>query len=788
MPLQPHLILFAAASMAGPLLASQEPQPFMGQPVPGLSTGERNLFLLGQLDFLTPLTTQDGLGPIFNEPACASCHNHPGVGGSGTRVVTRFGKAASGGAPFDPLAGLGGSLLQDQSEDLHCREVVPPEATVTALRKTPIAFGSGLLSEVLDADIEANAANQPPGLSGFVSYVGDATQPGGPLRPARFGWKGDALNAIAFSIGAGLNEMGLTSPFAPTENAPNGDQNLLAACDSVADPEDKPDANGITHVQHWTTFQRLLAAPAQTPRSGMTGEIVFNTVGCAGCHVRDYVTGAAVEPSLSGVAIKPYSDLLVHDMGTLGDGIVQANASETQMFTRPLWGLALRNSFLHDGRIAGGTFHDLMVATIAAHDGEGAASRDAFNNLPAGDQADLVDFLQSLGQTEFDYELDNDLDEFDWFFLQPWLTGPGGTIGPDDDQAIADLDADGDFDLTEFGALQRAFTGQVASPPPPPEPVQTRINLSVQSGGNTVWVSPGAPFTYQVRATLSNKQTDGLAMVSFDLAFDGGALAPVSPPQDGSMSQFVSPNGLCNPAGFGGTPIAGTLIQVGGAMNTIANSFAPTPSGTVVGDVAQRGSWATLATGTAVAPSTPGTYTLHLANPMGNALQKNVSGGAFYPVVALGTGTVRELTVVVEACAPSNYCTSKPSSSGCNPLMQWKGRPSASGPNNFHLYASAVQGSEAGLFLFSLTPGSTPFYGGTLCVGGNIKRTPVTTTGGTKGLCDGSLDFHMSQGFMAARGLTPGTIVYAQGWFRDTLQTDGTGVGLTDAISFTICP
>ena len=260
--------------------------------------------------------------------------------------MTRFGRAASGGTPFDPLADLGGSLLQDQSEDLQCREVVPPEADVIAQRKTPICFGSGLLSEILDADIEANAANQPPGLAGFVSYVDNLTQPGAPPRPARFGWKGDALNAIAFSIGAGLNEMGLTSPFAPTENAPNGDQNLLAACDSVADPEDKPDAAGITHVQHWTTFQRLLAPPAQTPRAGMTGEVLFNLVGCVDCHVRDYVTGAAAEPSLSGVAIKPYSDFLVHEMGSLGDGIVQANASETQMFTRPLWGLALRNSFL----------------------------------------------------------------------------------------------------------------------------------------------------------------------------------------------------------------------------------------------------------------------------------------------------------------------------------------------------------------------------------------------------------------------------------------------------------
>jgi len=760
----------------------------MGQPVPGLSPTELDRFLLGQLDFLTPLTTRDGLGPIFNEPSCAGCHNHPAVGGSGTRVVTRFGKAAIGGNRFDPLISLGGTLLQDQSLDLQCREVVPPEATVTAQRKTPIAFGSGLLSELVDSDIEANAANQPPGWTGFVSYVGDVTQPGGALRPARFGWKGDALNAIAFSVGAGLNEMGLTSRFAPTENAPNGDQALLAACDLVPDPEDKPDAAGITHVQHWTTFQRLLAAPAQTPLAGMTGEALFNSVGCADCHVRDYVTGAAPEPSLSGVAIRPYSDFLVHEMGSLGDGIVQANASETQMFTRPLWGLALRNSFLHDGSVAGDTFFNLMVAVVAAHDGEAAASRSAFNSLSASDRVEVVRFLGSLGQTEFDYELDNDLDEFDWFFLQPWLTGPGGTIGPDDDQAIADLDADGDFDLTEFGALQRTYTGQVTSPAPRPQPVQTQLKLDLRSGGNTLWIAPGAPFTYEVRATLSDSQTDGLAMVCFDLHFDGGPLPPMAPPQDGSMFEFVSPRGLCNPAGFGGTPVAGDLLQVGGALNTINNSFAPTPSGAVVKGIAQRGNWQTVATGMAVAPSAPGTYKLHLMNPVGNAIQKGASGATFYPVVGLEVGSVRELTVIVDSCAPTSYCSAKPSSSSCMPRMQWKGKPSATGPNNFHLQASAIQGGEAGLFLLSLAPANKPFFGGTLCLGGTLQRTPALPTGGTLGVCNGIMDFHMTQGFMSARGLTPGTLVYAQAWFRDSLHSDGTGVGLTDAIFFTVCP
>lgn len=776
------------ALACSPLLAQQQPQPFMGQPVPGLSAAELNLFLLGQTDFLTPLTTQDGLGPIFNEPSCAGCHNHPAVGGSSTRVVTRFGIAATGGSPFDPMDGLGGSLLQDQSEDLACREVVPPQANVIAGRKTPIAFGSGLLTEILDSDIEANAANQPPGLAGFVSYVSDPANPGAALRPARFGWKGDALSAESFSIGAGLNEMGLTSVFAPVENAPNGDQALLAACDSVADPEDKPDANGITHVDHWTKFQRLLAPPAQTPRSGMAGEVLFNSIGCVDCHVREYTTGPAVEPQLSGVRVAPYSDFLVHDMGTLGDGIVQANASETQMFTRPLWGLALRNSFLHDGSVTGGTFFDLMVMAVAAHDGEGAASRDQFNALSFGDQTLVVDFLQSLGQTEFDFELDNDLDEFDWFFLQPMLTGPGGNIGPNDPGAIADMDQDGDFDLLEFAHLQQTFTGQVTSPAPRPEPLSTQLHTRLRAGGARAYVAPGARLHYDVQGTLSDKQTDGLAMFSLDLSFDGGPVASLRPPADGSMQEFVSPRGLCNPAGFGGTAIGSDQVQVGGAQNTISNSFAPTPTGNVVTGIAQRGSWQTLAAGTLQAPTTIGAYTLSLANVSATGLVPGNTGLSYSPVVNVPAASQRNLTVHVDACAPAPYCTSKTTSSGGLPLMRWKGLASATGSNDFHLWATDLQGDELGMFLYSLAPDNSPFFGGTLCLGGSIRRTPVMPTGGDKGVCNGSLDFFMTQNFMAARGLTPGTLVHAQAWFRDSLHPDGTGVGLTDAITFTICP
>ena len=93
-------------------------------------------------------------------------------------------------------------------------------------------------------------------------------------------------------------------------------------------------------------------------------------------------------------------------MGSLGDGIVDGIATETIMQTRALWGLQARTSFLHDGRATGGTFADNLRDAIQEHDGEAAASRDAFQALSVGEQDQLIDFLFSLGQAEWDWEAD----------------------------------------------------------------------------------------------------------------------------------------------------------------------------------------------------------------------------------------------------------------------------------------------------------------------------------------------------------------------------------------------
>jgi hypothetical protein len=437
-------------------------QPRMGEPVRGLTAAQMQRFLDGRTEFDTILTIADGLGPVFNDSSCSQCHSNPTSGGASGTDVTRFGKAAAGPVPFDPLASLGGSLLQaDTIDPVNCQEVVPPQADVVIKRITPHTFGAGLLEAVPDAQIQFNANNPHPSLP--QAGVPRPVQPveGGPVRLGRFGWKGGVATVLTFSADASLNEQGLTNRFFPTENAPNGNLATLAICDTVPDPEDFFDpVTGRSRIDRQTDFQRFLAPPPQTPRSGMTGEAIFDSVGCNACHRASFTTGFVGEVALSNQLIRPYGDFLLHDMGALGDGIVDGIATEKRMMTRALWGIAGRDTLLHDGRVTGGTFAGNIDAAVQEHGGDAAFSRASYNALSGTDRAALAAFLQSLGRAEFDFENDGDVDEFDWFFLEPEFTGPGGAITPDDVGAIADVDQDGDFDLRDWGVLQEAFTGQ----------------------------------------------------------------------------------------------------------------------------------------------------------------------------------------------------------------------------------------------------------------------------------------------------------------------------------------
>jgi hypothetical protein len=443
-------------------------QPRMGQPADGLTPAELARFEEGKLQFDHTFQVGEGLGPTMNQDSCSSCHNNP-VGGSGSITVTRFGFTDPKTLEFDPLAELGGSLLQAETIPvIGCPEVIPPEANTQQIRATPSTLGFGLLEAIPDGDIQANADNPPsPNVSGRVHIVEPLEAPG-TFRVGRFGWKAQVATVLTFSGDASLNEMGITNDLVMTENAPNGDEAVLAFCDTVADPEDTGPV-GTRFIDKITDFQRFLAQPPQTPKSGMTGEVIFDQIGCTDCHIASFTTpdNPKLESALRNKTIKPYSDFLLHDIGgTLFDGIQQGDATEAEIRTPPLWGLRIRDPMLHDASLSGGIFSTRVNQAIINHGQLGSESRPAvlaYQALTQPQKDAVIAFLDSLGRAEFDHTGDNDIDDEDVTDFLACFNGPQGYT-PDDACAISDVNQDGNVDCFDYAGLRTAWSG--ANPPP----------------------------------------------------------------------------------------------------------------------------------------------------------------------------------------------------------------------------------------------------------------------------------------------------------------------------------
>ena len=137
---------------------------------------------------------------------------------------------------------------------------------------------------------------------------------------------------------------------------------------------------------------RYLAAPPQlppTPSSG-AGRSLFDSLNCATCHKPMMMTGPNAIKALDRKQVWLFSDLLLHDMGTLGDGIVQSAAGANEFRTAPLWGLRASAPYLHDGRAR------TMDDAIRQHDGEAKNSRDRYLQLTPQQRQQLLDFLGTI--------------------------------------------------------------------------------------------------------------------------------------------------------------------------------------------------------------------------------------------------------------------------------------------------------------------------------------------------------------------------------------------------------
>jgi CxxC motif-containing protein (DUF1111 family) len=352
----------------------------------------------GRFVFEEAETNEDGVGPTYNAQGCSQCHQNIVTGGASQVLVQRTGHTDDTGKFFESL---GGSLIQSRSTYPDIIEHVTDTDETRAFRISPSSLGDGYVECISDSTITAIRDAQPFALRGTAPEV-PVLEGDGSARVGRFGWKAQHASLISFASDAYLNEMGITNPLFLDENTCSG---VFVGYGTEYDPLPEPEDDG-EDVEGFALFMRSTKAP---PRGTITnavreGEKRFNQIGCGTCHVSSITTAAAgttinggafvVPTALGDKIIHPYSDFLLHDVGT-GDGIPISPAPEFagtahQIKTAPLWGLRTRNRLMHDGLSF--TFQD----AILRHAGQASDVVAQFVSLTDTDKANLYLFLQSL--------------------------------------------------------------------------------------------------------------------------------------------------------------------------------------------------------------------------------------------------------------------------------------------------------------------------------------------------------------------------------------------------------
>ena len=287
--------------------------------------------------------------------------------------------------------------------------------TIRTFRASPILVGLGFVECIADGTLLSIRDNQPLAMRGTAIEVDVAEAPD-QTRVGRFGWKNSVASLLSFSAGAYLLEMGITSPLFPREQSSLG--RSVAFADTVADPEDTGGEEGRGEdVEAFTRFMRSTKAPPRNSAMVLNdatdpGSLLFDSLNCSVCHVRTITTAAVgsvinggtfvVPAALGNKIIHPFSDFLLHDIGT-GDGIVETNGELTRnkIRTAPLWGLRTRDKFMHDGGASSpptnsGDQSFTLNEAILRHAGQATASRTAYQALTPLQRSQLIRFLKSL--------------------------------------------------------------------------------------------------------------------------------------------------------------------------------------------------------------------------------------------------------------------------------------------------------------------------------------------------------------------------------------------------------
>lgn len=381
--------------------------------------------------------SRDGLGPLFNARACASCHfkdgrgrppleegegfismllrlSVPGDGGNGESVpdpnyggqLQPFGVS---GVPGEGRPRVVYQTISGRYADGEVYELLEPTYLIEELahgplsddirvspRVAPAMIGLGLLEAIDEARLlglsDPDDADGD-GISGRVNEVWDVEA--GALAMGRFGWKAEQPSVRQQSAGAFLGDIGVTSPLFPDRECSSTQLECLAAS-SGGEPE--LSERLLDRVER---YAQLLAVPGRQDFADpavLRGKARFGELGCASCHVPSHQTRADAElEEVRDQLIFPYTDLLLHDLGEgLSDDRPSFLAEGNEWRTPPLWGVgripAVNNHdrLLHDGRARG------VAEAILWHGGEASASKAGFIELSAPDRSDLIEFVESL--------------------------------------------------------------------------------------------------------------------------------------------------------------------------------------------------------------------------------------------------------------------------------------------------------------------------------------------------------------------------------------------------------
>jgi CxxC motif-containing protein (DUF1111 family) len=419
-----------AGGVTMPYQYSGETNHLFNQMAPNASPPTGEPFLLGrrlhETDFGDGSHAEPGnpvytgqigkLGPKFSNVSCVACHVNngralpPALGAPMLQSVVKVGSDASG-TP-DPVLG---SVLQPQSTSGPAEDSVVISSYTTingqygdgtpytlqkpnytfggytpafySVRLAPQLVGMGLLEAVSESTIQNLAIAEAAGNNGISGRVQTVIDPQtGQQRLGRFGYKG-AKARISQQIAGALNtDMGVTTSIFPVLDG-----------DTTSGPVELADSD----LTNWTRYVSALGVNARrnlNDPQALQGEQLFASANCVQCHTPTLQT-SPYHPmaELRNQAIHPYTDLLLHDMGTgLADNMGEGNATGSQWRTSPLWSIGLTRdvsggeAYLHDGRAR------TLEEAILWHDGEAAASKEAFRNMSTADRAALIAFLKSL--------------------------------------------------------------------------------------------------------------------------------------------------------------------------------------------------------------------------------------------------------------------------------------------------------------------------------------------------------------------------------------------------------